>query len=175
MRSLWQQVVSATALLVLLGAQDGLANNADGSCSKSSPCEQGCCGASGYCGFGPNYCGTGCLSGCDAQAKCGQYAAVPGQECPLNVCCSEFGYVTSPTNGNECFQLRLIVAVSAAPHLTSVARTAKAAAWSLRSQVVQAQTVQQANERSGIGKAGAQRDRVMPGRSPTLTRLNGLI
>ncbi|RMX98023.1 hypothetical protein D0868_10328 [Hortaea werneckii] len=72
----------------------GLSKDADGSCSKDAPCEQGCCGATSYCGFGPEYCGDGCVAGCDAQAKCGQYAPTPGQKCPLNVCCSQYGYIT---------------------------------------------------------------------------------
>lgn len=38
----------------------------------------------------------GCLSNCDATASCGQYAEIPGQTCPLNVCCSQFGYVNRP-------------------------------------------------------------------------------
>lgn len=42
--------------------------------------------------YGPAYCGTGCLGQCNATAECGQYAAEPGKECPLNVCCSQFGF-----------------------------------------------------------------------------------
>ncbi|KAE8150566.1 hypothetical protein BDV25DRAFT_172049 [Aspergillus avenaceus] len=65
----------------------------DYSCSASNPCSNGaCCGASGICGYGPTYCGTGCVSHCDAKAECGQYAATPGTTCPLNTCCSEFGF-----------------------------------------------------------------------------------
>lgn len=65
------------------------------SCSKKNPCSNGaCCGPSGYCGFGSEYCGIGCQSNCNATAQCGQYAATPGQTCPLNVCCSEFGFVS---------------------------------------------------------------------------------
>jgi hypothetical protein len=43
------------------------------------------------CGYNATYCGTGCQSNCDAKAECGEYAATPGQKCPINVCCSEFG------------------------------------------------------------------------------------
>ncbi|KAF8676563.1 hypothetical protein RHS04_06491 [Rhizoctonia solani] len=65
----------------------------DYSCSAAKPCSNGaCCGASGYCGYGPTYCGTGCQSNCTATAECGQYAAVPGTKCPLNVCCSQYGF-----------------------------------------------------------------------------------
>ncbi len=34
---------------------------------------------------GPEYCGTGCTSNCDAKAECGQYSKEPGKTCPLNV------------------------------------------------------------------------------------------
>ncbi|QRW11038.1 chitinase [Ceratobasidium sp. AG-Ba] len=30
--------------------------------------------------------------GCTATAECGQYASVPGTKCPLNVCCSQYGF-----------------------------------------------------------------------------------
>lgn len=56
------------------------------SCKKGKPCSNGaCCGSEGVCGYGPVYCGDGCISNCDAHAECGQYAENPGQECPLNV------------------------------------------------------------------------------------------
>ncbi|KAL4935574.1 hypothetical protein BDV06DRAFT_217331 [Aspergillus oleicola] len=64
---------------------DGLANctlaHRDSySCGASNPCSNGaCCGASGFCGYGPTYCGTGCLSQCDATAECRQYAKTPGK------------------------------------------------------------------------------------------------
>lgn len=59
-----------------------------------------CCSKkSGYCNYGPEACGTNgqspndlCWSNCDAHAECGQYAKNAGDECPLNVCCSEFGF-----------------------------------------------------------------------------------
>lgn len=77
------------------------------SCSSSNPCSNGaCCGASGYCGYGricvlnhcsrtmilicligPTYCGTGCLSNCNATAECGQYASTVNKTCPLNTWC----------------------------------------------------------------------------------------
>src|SRR4051794_12784688 len=62
-------------------------------CSKSNPCAQGCCSSSGHCGFGPDYCSTGCQGTCDAKAECGQYAPTGKSLCPLNVCCSYYGYV----------------------------------------------------------------------------------
>ncbi|PLN83775.1 glycosyl hydrolases family 18-domain-containing protein [Aspergillus taichungensis] len=69
-------------------------------CSKKKPCKNGaCCGKSGHCGFGKKYCGTtgkspndACWSNCDAHAECGKDAKKPGTKCPLNVCCSEYGF-----------------------------------------------------------------------------------
>lgn len=51
------------------------------------------------CNYGEEYCGTTgsspndvCWSNCNAKAECGQNAAVPGQECLLNVCCGKWGF-----------------------------------------------------------------------------------
>ncbi|THX54883.1 glycoside hydrolase [Aureobasidium pullulans] len=74
-------------------------------CSAEAPCSNGaCCGGSGYCGYGPTYCGTDCVSNCDAVAECGQYAEVTGTTCPLNTCCSQFGFcgTTSDFCGTGC-------------------------------------------------------------------------
>lgn len=66
----------------------------DYSCSASKPCSNGaCCGAGGYCGYGDTYCGEGCVSNCNATAECGKYAVPVNKTCPLNTCCSEFGFV----------------------------------------------------------------------------------
>ena len=68
----------------------------DYSCGPKNPCSNGaCCGGSGYCGYGSTYCGAGCISNCDATAECGKDAKVPGTECPLNTCCSQYGFVSS--------------------------------------------------------------------------------
>lgn len=65
-------------------------------CDANTPCSNGaCCGAGGYCGYGPTYCGTGCVSNCDATAECGQYASTVNKTCPLNVCCSQYGFVST--------------------------------------------------------------------------------
>lgn len=82
------------------------------SCDEKTPCgNKACCGKSGFCGYGPTYCGTtgsspndACWSNCDAHAPCGQYAAQPGQTCPLNVCCSQFGFCGTTTDfcGTGC-------------------------------------------------------------------------
>jgi hypothetical protein len=67
----------------------------DYSCSASNPCSNGaCCGASGFCGYGPTYYGTRCLSQCDATAECGKYASTVNKTCPLNTCCSEYRFVS---------------------------------------------------------------------------------
>jgi hypothetical protein len=63
-------------------------------CGPGNPCSNGaCCGSSGFCGYGPVYCETGCSSNCDAAAECGQFAKVANTTCPLNTCCSQFGFV----------------------------------------------------------------------------------
>jgi hypothetical protein len=57
----------------------------DYSCGPGKPCSNGaCCGSSGFCGYGPVYCGKGCVSNCDATAECGKYAKTPRKTCPLN-------------------------------------------------------------------------------------------
>ncbi|KAJ5964997.1 uncharacterized protein N7479_004873 [Penicillium vulpinum] len=66
-----------------------LSRRDDYSCSASKPCSNGaCCGAGGYCGYGSTYCGTGCVSNCNATAECGKDASTPGKTCPLNTCCT---------------------------------------------------------------------------------------
>lgn len=40
--------------------------------------------AGGYCGYGPDYCGKGCVSNCDAGAECGQFANPKNKTCPMN-------------------------------------------------------------------------------------------
>ncbi|KAL3429985.1 hypothetical protein BDV09DRAFT_31383 [Aspergillus tetrazonus] len=62
-----------------------LSRRDDYSCSASNPCSNGaCCGGDGFCGYGPTYCGDGCISNCDATAECGQYAEPANTTCPLN-------------------------------------------------------------------------------------------
>ncbi|KAL2807888.1 glycosyl hydrolases family 18-domain-containing protein [Aspergillus granulosus] len=58
-----------------------------------------CCAKSGYCGYGEKYCGKNgkspndvCWSNCDAHAECGRFAELAGKACPLNVCCSAYGF-----------------------------------------------------------------------------------
>lgn len=65
----------------------------DGICSMALPCTNGaCCSKTGYCGFGPEYCGDECISNCNATPECGQYASPADKECPLATCCSEYGF-----------------------------------------------------------------------------------
>ncbi|KAF8144038.1 hypothetical protein K438DRAFT_1874697 [Mycena galopus ATCC 62051] len=70
-----------------------------GSCTASIPCSNGaCCNSeTGYCGYGASFCttvadGGPCTSNCNAQAQCGPNAPAGEEECPLKVCCSQFGY-----------------------------------------------------------------------------------
>ncbi|KAK2735703.1 hypothetical protein FQN57_001152 [Myotisia sp. PD_48] len=65
-------------------------------CSKTENCKVGCCSEWGNCGFGPDFCGKRCQSTCNAKSECGKYAPKGKDKCPLNVCCSEFGYVDQP-------------------------------------------------------------------------------
>ncbi|KAI0971243.1 carbohydrate-binding module family 18 [Xylaria arbuscula] len=82
------------------------------SCSENKSCGNGaCCGKNGVCGYGPIYCGTNeispndaCWSNCNAKAPCGKFAATPNATCPLNVCCSQYGFcgVTDEFCQEEC-------------------------------------------------------------------------
>ncbi|KAK4441922.1 chitinase [Podospora aff. communis PSN243] len=73
----------------------------DWTCGPGKPCEIGCCGqvnqeGVGVCGMGPTYCGPGnCTSSCTAKSDCDpgwgmEYSLA--SSCPLNVCCSKFGF-----------------------------------------------------------------------------------
>ncbi|KAF3021588.1 hypothetical protein E8E14_013534 [Neopestalotiopsis sp. 37M] len=70
-----------------------------GTCNAQTPCENAaCCGGknNNLCGYSPGECGAGnCTSNCDAKAECGQYGKPGQQKCPLNVCCSKFGFCGS--------------------------------------------------------------------------------
>ncbi|KIJ27013.1 glycoside hydrolase family 18 protein [Sphaerobolus stellatus SS14] len=81
----------------------------DFSCDSSRPCSNGaCCGPSGFCGYGPDFCGTGCVSNVKIYSfnimpiECGQFAATPNLTCPLNVCCSQFGFCGTTSECNGC-------------------------------------------------------------------------
>lgn len=72
----------------------------DYSCSETKSCSNGaCCAKTGYCNYGPEACGTDgkspndkCWSNCDAHAPCGKNSISGDVKCPLNVCCSQFGF-----------------------------------------------------------------------------------
>lgn len=92
-------VILFSALLLLLATLAPLTQaGSDGTCSPTSPCTSGCCSSSGFCGFGPTYCGDTCISSCNATAECGLYAATPGATCPLDVCCSGCGFCGTTTD-----------------------------------------------------------------------------
>ncbi|KAI0806563.1 carbohydrate-binding module family 18 [Xylaria sp. FL0064] len=63
----------------------------DYQCAPGQPStNDACCNV---CGLDPEHCDKSvCISNCDAKAECGSNAAVPGSTCPLNVCCSHWGY-----------------------------------------------------------------------------------
>lgn len=97
--------VTENPLSDILAREAAAANSEDDfSCSESKPCaNKACCSkATGYCNYGPEACGPDighnpspndvCWSNCDAVAECGRYALPAGKECPLNVCCSSFGF-----------------------------------------------------------------------------------
>ncbi|KAM5467394.1 putative chitinase [Microsporum audouinii] len=92
--------------LKAFGESLGFANEADYACSKTKPCKIGCCGpldssGSGICGLGPKFCGIGCTSTCDYKSECdpgwgSQWSNA--STCPLNVCCSPFGFCGTTTD-----------------------------------------------------------------------------
>ena len=69
-----------------LGKRDALRCD-DGPCIDGS-----CCGKDHVCGYGPDFCGTGCLSQCDATAMCGQYSENGDMPCGMKLCCSASGW-----------------------------------------------------------------------------------
>ncbi|KAH6687317.1 symbiotic chitinase [Plectosphaerella plurivora] len=82
-----------------------LSRRDDYSCSAERPCRNGaCCGAGGFCGYGPDYCGAGCVSNCDASAECGKFSRPANKKCPLNTCCSEHGFCGTSKDfcGSKC-------------------------------------------------------------------------
>ena len=92
----------------------------DYSCGPKKPCSNGaCCGRSGYCGYGSTYCGSGCVSNCDATAECGKDAKVPGTQCPLNTCCSQYGFVSSQPAKTFGYYSTYLTSHSAVPRNSS--------------------------------------------------------
>ena len=66
----------------------------EGACAPGIPCKNGaCCSNTGVCSYAPSSCAPeNCISNCDAKAPCGQYAKPENAVCPLNVCCSQYGF-----------------------------------------------------------------------------------
>ncbi|OTA65820.1 glycoside hydrolase family 18 protein, partial [Hypoxylon sp. EC38] len=86
-----------------------LSRQSDAECSANSPCPDGsCCNNSGGCGYGPDNCGAGnCTNNCNATALCGRDSLDGSVSCPLNVCCSYYGYCgfcDSPNPNSPCQQ-----------------------------------------------------------------------
>lgn len=103
------------------------------SCGPGKPCSNGaCCGSSGYCGYGPIYCGNGCVSNCDAVAECGQYAKIAGQTCPLNTCCSHYGFVSQDHLPTDIYTAYIR---NINPYFVSVARRKSSAVKDARATV----------------------------------------
>lgn len=78
----------------------------EGVCAPGKPCVNGaCCSNTGVCSYAPSSCGPDvCISNCDAKAPCGEYAEPGKAKCPLNVCCSQYGFCGSVDDfcGNGC-------------------------------------------------------------------------
>ncbi|KAJ1326789.1 chitinase [Microdochium nivale] len=92
-------LVGRTELSSLFGRQ--VVGGDDYTCGPDRPCNnKACCPKkTGQCNYGEEACGTSgispnevCWSNCDAKAECGKNARVPGQKCPLNVCCGKWGF-----------------------------------------------------------------------------------
>ncbi|KAJ5375522.1 hypothetical protein N7517_007528 [Penicillium concentricum] len=78
-------------LILLLSFSLSVLAQQDAVCDSETPCKVGCCSKSGSCGFGPDWCSDeNCISNCKAVAECGQYGN--DKKCPLNVCCSRWGF-----------------------------------------------------------------------------------
>ncbi|KAK5654286.1 hypothetical protein OQA88_7463 [Cercophora sp. LCS_1] len=77
-----------------------------GTCAPGIPCSNGaCCSDTGVCSYAPSSCAPEvCISNCDAKAPCGEYADPESASCPLNVCCSQYGFCgsTSEFCGTGC-------------------------------------------------------------------------
>ncbi|KAH6627427.1 hypothetical protein F5144DRAFT_613320 [Chaetomium tenue] len=57
-------------------------------CPTGTCADDSCCGPQGICGYGPDFCGTGCMSNCDAKAMCGIHSDGGAVKCGLDLCCS---------------------------------------------------------------------------------------
>ncbi|RGP68664.1 oviduct-specific glyco [Fusarium sporotrichioides] len=55
-------------------------------------CDNGPCIDGSICGYGPDYCGDGCQSQCDATAMCGEFSEDADMPCGMKLCCSATGW-----------------------------------------------------------------------------------
>lgn len=69
-----------------LGKRDALRCD-NGECNDGS-----CCGKNHTCGYGPDFCGDGCISKCEATAMCGEYSENADMDCGMMLCCSAMGW-----------------------------------------------------------------------------------
>lgn len=84
--------LSASSYLAARGMHHALGKR-DALRCDDGPCVDGsCCSKDKICGFGPDYCGAGCLSQCNATAMCGQYSENAEMPCGMNLCCSAMGW-----------------------------------------------------------------------------------
>ncbi|KAK4120516.1 hypothetical protein N657DRAFT_625063 [Parathielavia appendiculata] len=72
---------------ISLAKRDGPLRCNDGPCIDGS-----CCSKDHICGFGPDFCGAGCLSQCNAKAMCGEHSENGEIPCGLKLCCSAMGW-----------------------------------------------------------------------------------
>lgn len=83
---------AASSFLTAKSIHQGLGKRAALRCDDG-PCVDGsCCGQNHICGYGPDYCGTGCVSQCNATAMCGQYSENAAMPCGMQLCCSASGW-----------------------------------------------------------------------------------
>ncbi len=84
--------LSASSFLVARDMHHSIAKR-DALRCDDGPCIDGsCCSKDKICGFGPDYCGTGCLSQCNATAMCGEYSENADMPCGMKLCCSAMGW-----------------------------------------------------------------------------------
>ena len=77
--------------------------------TRAMPCANyliSCCGPKGICGYGPDFCGTGCTSNCDATARCGEYSEDANMQCGMKLCCSATGWCGSKSYRIEPCRIR---------------------------------------------------------------------
>ncbi|KAL4938741.1 hypothetical protein BDV06DRAFT_231555 [Aspergillus oleicola] len=97
--------------ILLFLSLGGIGTCADNPCDEDNPCAEGCClKLSSIYGYGPSYCSSeNCITAASANGACAHLAecdpvSFPGwgdswssdyreaENCPLNVCCSEYGF-----------------------------------------------------------------------------------